>query len=38
VLVVGFEQAPFPGLELVERDRPHHPTITVYRQPGDHRP
>jgi hypothetical protein len=38
VLVVGFEQAPFPGLELVERNRPHHPKITVYRQPGNHRP
>ncbi len=34
ILIVGFEQAPFPGLELVERDRPNHPTITVYRQPA----
>ncbi len=34
VLIVGVEQAPFPGLELVERDRPQHPTITVYRQPA----
>lgn len=34
ILIVGFEQAPFPGLELVERDRPSHPTITVYRQPA----
>ncbi len=33
LLIVGFEQAPFPGLELVERDRPKHPTITIYRQP-----
>lgn len=32
ILIVGFEQAPFPGLEVVERDRPSHPTITVYRQ------
>ncbi len=34
-LIVGFEQTPFPGLEVVERDRPSHPTITVYRQPGE---
>ncbi len=33
ILIVGFEQSPFPGLELVERDRPSHPSITVYRQP-----
>ncbi len=32
ILIVGFEQSPFPGLELVERDRPNHPSITVYRQ------
>lgn len=32
ILIVGFEQAPFPGLEVLERDRPQHPTITVYRQ------
>jgi SAM-dependent methyltransferase len=35
LLIVGFEQAPFPGLELVERDRPQHPSITVYRQPAE---
>ncbi len=32
VLIVGYEQAPFPGFELVERDRPNHPSMTVYRQ------
>ncbi len=37
-LIVGYEQAPFPGLELVERDRPSHPTITVYRQPAAPQP
>ena len=35
ILIVGFEQSPFPGLELVERDRPSHPAITVYRQPTE---
>ena len=35
VLIIGFEQAPFPGFELVERDRPRNPSITVYRQPAD---
>ncbi len=34
LLIVGFEQAPFPGLELVERDRPKHPSITILRQPA----
>ncbi|MEM7351011.1 MAG: class I SAM-dependent methyltransferase [Acidobacteriota bacterium] len=35
VLIVGFEQSPFPGLEVVEQDRPSHPTIKVYRQPAE---
>ncbi len=34
VLIVGYEQSPFPGLELVERDRPSHPVITIYSQPA----
>jgi len=34
ILIVGFEQSPFPGLEVVEQDRPTHPTIKVYRQPA----
>ncbi len=35
ILIVGFEQSPFPGLEVVEQDRPSHPTIKVYRQPPE---
>ena len=34
-LIVGFEQAPFPGLEVLEQDKEHHPTIKVYRQPTE---
>ncbi len=34
-LIVGFEQAPFPGLEVLEQDRATHPTIKVYRQPDE---
>lgn len=34
-LIVGFEQAPFPGLEVLEQDRATHPTIKVYRQPHE---
>ena len=37
-LIVGFEQAPFPGLEVLEQDRARHPTIKVYRQPADPSP
>ncbi len=33
LLIVGFEQAAFPGFELVEQDRLNRPTIKVYRQP-----
>ena len=33
-LIIGFEQAPFPGLDVVEQDRASHPSIKVYRQPS----
>jgi SAM-dependent methyltransferase len=32
ILLVGFEQTPFQGLEVVEQDRPYRPSIKVYRQ------